>query len=134
MENKEVSLKSNFDEQPGTGEIISPIELTDRMLILTSRVDELTRAFNTMHSSLIKDHRKPSNIPSGTLLFGKSIKAPKESILVVTDDGLFIGETKFNSLSAAAKKVSGIRRSGWSFWKTADGRTAKEAYAEKTQI
>lgn len=133
MENKEVSLNPSFDEQPGTGEIISPMELTDKMAVLTSRVDDLTKAFNTMHSSLIKDHRKPSSIPSGTLLFGKSIKTPKESILVVTDDGLYIGQTKFNSLSAAAKKVSGIRRSGWSFWKTADGRTAKEAFnAEKT--
>lgn len=126
MENKEVALGATFTEKQTSVQVFSGEALSEKVNILTSRVDELTKSFNAMHVSVIKDQRKPSIIPAGTLLFGKCAK--KETILVATETGFFIGKTRYNSLSAAAKIVSGIRRSGWTFWKTASGKTAKEAF------
>lgn len=126
MENKEVALGTTSAEKQTIMQVVPTTALSERINILTSRVDELTRSFNAMHVSVIKDQRKPPIIPAGTLLFGKSAK--KETILVVTETGFFIGKTRYNSLSAAAKTVSGMRRSGWTFWKTANGKTAKEVF------
>ena len=126
MEKKEIALGA---ESKGRHIVIAepqPTTLEERIETLTGRVDELTKSFNAMHSSVIKDNHTPTVIPPGTLLFGKCGK--KEAILVVTENGFFIGETRYNSLSAAAKIVSGVRRSGWTFWKTANGRTAKEVF------
>jgi len=53
-------------------------------------------------------------------------------ILTAREDGYYIGNIKYNSLSAAAEDVSGIvRKSGWVFWKLPDGRTAKEAFKNR---
>jgi hypothetical protein len=43
-------------------------------------------------------------------------------------DGYRIGNFKYASLSAAAEVVSGVRRSGWVFWKLPSGETLKELY------
>ncbi|MEA3296168.1 MAG: DUF2924 domain-containing protein [Patescibacteria group bacterium] len=126
MERKEVALGIESEEKHAIGITAQPVTLKEHLEILTNRVDELTKSFNAMHGSVIKKDHTPINIPPGTLLFGKSEK--REAILVVTESGFFIGQTKYNSLSAAAKIVSGTRRSGWTFWKTADGKTAKEAF------
>ena len=129
MEKKEVALGVEFREKHAIGVTIQPITLEEQLETLTRRVDELTKSFNAMHSSVVKNSHIPAIIPPGTLLFGKCGK--KESILVVTENGFFIGKTRYNSLSAAAGTVSGIRRSGWAFWKTANGKTAKEAFNNK---
>ena len=44
------------------------------------------------------------------------------------EDGYYIDNVKYYSLSAAAEAVSGVRRSGWTFWKLVDGTTVKEAF------
>jgi hypothetical protein len=42
---------------------------------------------------------------------------------------MFEGQPQsYPTLSAAAGDVSGVRRSGWTFWKLEDGRTVKEAF------
>lgn len=129
MKRGEVALGTEFKEKRAVGMMTKPIVLEEQVEILTKRIDELTKSFNAMHSSVIKSSHTPAVIPPGTLLFGKSGK--KEAILVVTENGFFIGETRYNSLSAAAGIVSGIRRSGWTFWKTASGKTAKEAFSNR---
>lgn len=129
MEKEEAALGTNFDEKCAIGATIQPTTLEERLGTLSRRVDELTKSFNAMHGSIVKNNHIPVSIPPGTLLFGKAGK--KEAILVVTETGFFIGQTRYNSLSAAAKIVSGVRRSGWAFWKTANGRTAKEVFSNK---
>lgn len=134
MERKKIALGIESEEKLAVGAKTQPIILEEQTLeeqlgILTRRVDELTKSFNAMHGSIVKNNHIPTIIPPGTLLFGKCEK--KKSILVVTENGFFIGKTRYNSLSAAAGIVSGIRRSGWTFWKTADGKTAKEAFSNK---
>ncbi|RLI56702.1 MAG: hypothetical protein DRO87_07760, partial [Candidatus Thorarchaeota archaeon] len=52
-------------------------------------------------------------------------------ILRPTPEGFRVGDQIYKSLSAAAEAVSGVRRSGWTFWKLPDGRTAKEAFGKK---
>lgn len=129
MEKKEAALGIGLEKKHATSITVQPVTLEERLGTLTKRVDELTKSFNAMHSSAVKSGHALTDIPPGTLLFGKSGK--KEAILVVTETGFFIGQTRYNSLSAAAKIVSGVRRSGWAFWKTMDGKTAKEAFSNK---
>lgn len=66
------------------------------------------------------------NIPINTLLIGVSMGRPY--ILTVNKYDYCVGTKTYDTLSAAAEAVSGNRRSGWVFWKTSDGRTAKEAF------
>lgn len=77
-------------------------------------------------SNLPAGELNKDNIPIDTLLIGVSLGKPY--ILTVNRYNYTIGTHTYDTLSAAAEGVSGNRRSGWSFWKTSDGRTAKEAF------
>lgn len=67
------------------------------------------------------------NIPIGTTLMGSH--KGMNYFLQVKQDGYYVGETQYNSLSAAAQDVSNCRRSGLVFWKSIEnGQSAKEAY------
>jgi len=77
-------------------------------------------------TTLPKGELNKDNIPINTLLIGVSLGKPY--ILTVQKYNYRIGSTEYETLSAAAEGVSGNRRSGWVFWKTSDGRTAKEAF------
>ena len=52
-------------------------------------------------------------------------------VLSIKHDRYYIGTTGYDSLSSAAEAASGVRRSGWTFWKMPDGRTVKEAYGKR---
>ncbi len=68
-------------------------------------------------------------IPLNSSFLGYTSKSPYPYILTVGSDGIYrVGTKEFASLSAAAEFVSGVRRSGWTFWKLVDGRTLKEVY------
>lgn len=73
---------------------------------------------------------QPTNrhgIPIGMSLLGLTKWGAR--ILTVAEDGYYIGQDRYNSLSAAAEAASGIiRKSGWVFWKLPDGRTAKQVF------
>jgi hypothetical protein len=68
-------------------------------------------------------------IPVAMPLFGESTKGGK-SFLTVHQDRYKIGDKEYDSLSAAAEAVSGVRRSGWTFWKTPEGKSVKEAFGQ----
>jgi len=120
--------------------ITNPEELSvvDRLRATEARLDQLTELINSGFRALSKDRRENDNayssnsdgrIPIGTIFMGTSHRNGT-LILTVEEDGYYIGLTKYNSLSAAAESASGVRRSGWTFWKTADGRTAKEIFGK----
>jgi hypothetical protein len=69
-------------------------------------------------------------VPFNSSFVGFTKKSPYPYILTVDDKGYYyIGNNKFKSLSSAAEFASGVRRSGWTFWKLfEDGRTLKEVY------
>lgn len=71
-------------------------------------------------------------IPLNSSYIGITSKSQYPYILIVDQDGIYrIGQTRFSSLSAAAEHVSGVRRSGWTFWRFFDGRTLKEVYKDR---
>ena len=68
-------------------------------------------------------------LPLNTVYIGQTKKVEAPILLTVEADGSYkIGQMTYKSLSAAAEAVSGVRRSGWTFWKTFEGKTLKEAF------
>jgi hypothetical protein len=70
-------------------------------------------------------------IPVGLVCHGITSKSHFLLFLEVEEDGYVVGATKYDSLSAAAQAVSGVRRSGWTFWKLANETTLKEAFKSR---
>ena len=76
--------------------------------------------------TLITTDLNKDGIPVNTVLIGVTCGRP--FVLTASRYDYSVGDKRYDTLSAAAEGVSGNRRSGWVFWKTFDGRTAKEAF------
>lgn len=123
-----------------TIEVEEPKTLEEKVDVLTRNVEDLTRLIHTMSLSktrrkdfskdIVFDNANKDGIPTGISLIGSSVKNGIQ-ILTVNIDGYYIGVDKYDSLSAAAEASSGIRRSGWVYWKLPDGRTVKEAFGKR---
>lgn len=78
----------------------------------------------------IDAHKSDNKIPVGTQLVGITKGIPY--YCSVGQDGFWVGISKYNTLSAAAEGVSGVRRSGWAFWRFStgqyEGKTVREIY------
>lgn len=97
---------------------------------LEAQITMLTALLKKQESSkpkVIEGETTKDGVPINMCLVGISRKNDFPYILITKEDGYYIGNTKYNSLSAAAEAVSGCRRSGWTFWKTVDKQTLKEA-------
>jgi hypothetical protein len=68
-------------------------------------------------------------IPIGMPLYGESQRGGLE-VLTVLADCYELSGTPYQTLSAAAEATSGVRRSGWAFWRTPEGASAKEAFGK----
>jgi hypothetical protein len=123
-------------------EPVAPQSLEEQVQALSRQVAELTKAFHAVNSARVKDNRQQQvyeairmnhanrdGIPLGTTLVGTSMRGGVQ-YLTVRADGYYIGNSRYDSLSAAAEFSSGIRRSGWTFWKTFNGLTVKEAFGK----
>lgn len=97
----------------------SLVELVDH---LWAKVKELDRGKSNEPIKQSND----ADIPDGTVLRGTT--QGRTYYLQVRRGKFWVGNTEYESLSSAAAGVSGVRRSGWTFWKLADGRTAKDAF------
>ena len=136
----EAELVEVVDVQPRTD--------AEKIVALESRLDHITNAMDNMFA-MIKELRDYSNkdkdtqlkavieakkkekkieIPEGTVLTGKT--RGLSYFLQVREGGFYVGITRYDSLSAAAEGISGVRRSGWTFWKLSDCRTVKEVFKE----
>ena len=125
-----------------------PITDTEKIVALEKRVFFLTNALDSLFA-MVKDIRDDTNresdsqinnvieakkkenkveVPEGTVLTGKT--SGLSYFLQVRNGGFYVGITRYDSLSAAAEGVSGVRRSGWTFWKLPDGKTVKEVFKE----
>lgn len=121
----------------------SPENIVERLAWLEARIAAMQEAFNITKTTLIKkENAEPTQnayesieknregLPLNTCLIGKTKGTPY--VLTIWKDGkYYIGNKEFASLSAAAQHVSGVRRSGWAFWKLPDGRTVKEVFKDK---
>ena len=117
---------------------IKPKSIEDRVCMLEAMVANLLKinakilvdkpegGDNAYDSALNKD-----GIPHDLCFVGVD-KTGFPRVLTVKEDGYYVGDVKYGSLSAAAEDISGIiRKSGWVFWKLADGRTVKEAFKNR---
>lgn len=90
--------------------------------------DDYRRGEDERLNGIIEEKTKANKmeLPEGTELHGKTKSV--NFFCVVRDGGFYVGITRYDSLSAAALGVSGVRRSGWTFWKLPNGKTVKEVY------
>lgn len=114
-------------------------EMQKQILHLTNAFDSISRMVKEIRDDLRKDKDNELNeviekngkegkdeIPEGTVLVGTT--RGLTYFLQVKDGAFYVGTNKYDSLSGAALGVSGVRRSGWTFWKLSDGRSVKEVY------
>ena len=113
------------------GVVASKEELSDqeRINILEQQIEYMQKMIRSLKTKKIT----PSNlnkdgVPIGLECWGTTEKTPFLQIMNVEIDGYRIGNFKYTSLSAAAEAVSGVRRSGWTFWKLPTGETLKKSY------
>lgn len=123
-----------------------PQNTDEKVVMLEARIFDLGNALDSMFTMVkalqddrheernnklagIIEAKKKANkveIPEGTVLTGKT--KGLSYFLHVKDGGFYVGITRYDSLSAAAIGVSGVRRSGWMFWTLPDGKTVKEVF------
>jgi hypothetical protein len=134
----EIEMVKVINEQPQSTE--------EKVVMLETRIFDLGNALASMFAMVkalqddrnaernnklagIIEAKKKDNkieIPEGTILTGKT--KGLSYFLHVKDGGFYVGITRYDSLSAAAIGVSGVRRSGWTFWTLPDGKTVKEVF------
>lgn len=134
----EAELVEVIDAAPmGTEEHIANLE--SRVYHLTNALDSLFLMVKELRddrdkekdgklNAVIEINKKENKvaIPEGTVLTGKTNGL--SYFMHVKDGGFYVGITRYDSLSAAAEGISGVRRSGWTFWRLPDGKTVKEAF------
>ena len=126
----------------GTCLAVSPAKLSDseRLRVLEDQVSYMSRVIAALKRELKKANNayeaeavpegtlNKHGIPIGTVCTGVTEKSPALFYLTVLEDGYQVGSKIYESLSAAAQHISGVRRSGWTFWKLSTGLTLKEVY------
>lgn len=138
----------NIQLQPQRGQevdIDKPMSTEEQLEDLKLKVDSMSQMFFMLRKLGLEKKEKENSeeldagaplinkdgIPINTCFVGYTKKSPHPYILVVNEKGQYMLGTKmFDSLSAAAEFVSGVRRSGWTFWCTLEGDTVKDIYKQ----
>lgn len=143
MDKSKVALGSTNAPLTATCLTINPTKLDpdERIQLLEEQMKHMQRIISklkrTRSSSTEINGGVPSEdlnkdgIPLGMVCFGATEKSPFLFYLTVEMDYYTVGSYQFPSLSSAAEAVSGVRRSGWTFWKFLDGdkvKTLKETF------
>lgn len=118
--------------------ITTPATLEERVDLLQHTVSELVKTVKDFIEDGPSRRRigaqleeiNNDELPIGLCLIGISTRGGT-SALTVRNDGYYVGQNRYDSLSAAAEAVSGVRRSGWTFWRMSDGRTIKETFGKR---
>lgn len=137
------------DEETETVEAATqPETQNEKLLFLERRLNQMALSIDSINS-LIKQMRSESRerikrefainqtvsksmadkkLPVGLTLVGYTGGTPY--YLEVAKDGFYVGINKYPSLSAAAQAVSGVRRSGWRFWRFTSGENKDKSIRE----
>lgn len=100
--------------------LASIVEINSKNVLAADKPDTNLNAYVGMP-------RNKDGIPLNISLLGSSKFGPR--ILYVSEDGYYLGNELYASLSAAAEAASGIvRKSGWVFWKLPNGKSIKETF------
>jgi len=123
---------------------VRPEKLTDaaRLEILEKQLFHMSKEIaalrgqsNRAESPKVTATGVPLNkdgIPVGVVCTAATERHPSILFyLTVHTDGYQVGSKVYDSLSSAAKDISGVRRSGWTFWRLPGGKTLKEVYRGK---
>jgi len=115
--------------------------LETRMLHMTNSIDSLFQIVKGLRDKSSKDQDIKINETIEKKKKDQKIEIPECTLHAsskglsyfcrVAADGFYVGATRYDSLSAAAEGVSGVRRSGWTFWRMPDDRTVKEVYKDQ---
>jgi len=122
----------------GVGLAVPKSNLSDkeRLAILEQQIVHMQNTIRRLKGTTdrpiadVTEGLNKDGIPIALECYGSTESNPFLMFLTVEEDGYRIGTHKFASLSAAAQAVSGVRRSGWTFWKLPDGTTLKEAFKD----
>lgn len=135
--NKKTVALGKAPVRSGTAKAIKPRSVEDRLSALENMLVSILEI--TKGNAQIAD--KPDNnlnayvgmprnkdgLPLNISLIGSTKFGPR--ILYVSEDGYYLGNDLYTSLSAAAEAASGIiRKSGWVFWKLPDGKSIKSTF------
>jgi len=109
-------------------------KLSDTLMIVTEALGDVNARLKKLENP---DKKNKHGLPIGMEIFGKTQDDQKVSLIVNPESYQIVslGEQhilngkEFNSLSKAAEFFSGIKRkSGWVFWKDANGIKLKETF------
>lgn len=134
MKNSDVALGKAAAVEAGVGTIVKSETIEERLATLEAKIGLLIEATassgkKSMPKCDVDPDVNKDGIPFHLNLIGVTRGVPY--VLTVMQDAYYIGNRPYATLSAAAKAVSGVRRSGWIFWRLPDGRTAKKAFKRK---
>jgi len=121
----------------GIAKAIKPRSVEDRLTAIENMLASIMEINSRNGSTVTKreEHlnayegvpKNKDGIPLYISIIGSTRFGPR--ILYVAEDGYYLGNVRYLSLSAAAEAASGIvRKSGWVFWKLPDGRTLRRAF------
>lgn len=133
MGNRSVMLGKAIDieTEAGVSKFVEPLTIEERLSVLEAKIESLIQnRAERREEERIDPQPSPGvnkdGIPINLNFIGITRGVPY--VLTVLPDAYYVGNRPYPSLSAAAKAVSGVRRSGWTFWKLPNGRTAKEVF------
>lgn len=117
---------------------VPPQSLDERVSSVEQRINQIALSLDSIHSIMkrlrdkanarkdyaiaqsIEKVKSDMKIPEGTVLIGITRGVPY--YCEVKNGAFYVGITQYSTLSAAAEGVSGVRRSGWTFWKMSGGK------------
>ena len=132
----------------GMAELLPPVvmsteervRLLEQQIIILNRAIALIRRRDKRESPILEAKPLPlplavpvnkDGLPVGLVCYGVTEKSQFPFCITVEGDCYALGAMKYASLSGAAQSVSGVRRSGWAFWRLPDGRTLKEVFRKR---
>lgn len=132
----------SLQKEEATVKIETPITIADEVKELKLVLSAMSEMFLMIRKENSKKNKEAllkadnyanvlnhDGIPINTFYIGYTKKAEFPYILIVNAQGNYVvGDKTFLSLSSAAEYVSGVRRSGWTFWQTIDGVFLKDLY------
>jgi hypothetical protein len=144
--NKETLALGKAYVKPAVAKATSRISSDERLALVEKQIEDLMKIVMILRSKskrvMLPDEVEiavpeqiqaphglnKDGIPNELVCIGETEKQQFPLCMTVKPEYYQVGLTQYPSVSAAAEAVSGVRRSGWAFWKLPDGRTLKEVF------
>ena len=138
---KKIALGQACPAEIGVVETKVRLNDDERLAVLEQQISYLITLINALRARVKRESESiyagepldaphglnKDGVPIGLVCIGETEKRQFPVCLVIEKEHYSVGSKQYPSLSAAAEDISGVRRSGWAFWKLPDGRTLKQA-------